>query len=68
MGIRLAKTGILGLLDIPHFGRGRDANNCIKQLMEVTHRVYLWLENLISIDVDLIPYIKGLPTRGETPA
>jgi hypothetical protein len=30
----LAKNGILGLLDIPHFGRGQYANNCVKQLMK----------------------------------
>jgi len=28
--IRLAKTDILGMLDIPHFGRGRDVSNCVK--------------------------------------
>jgi hypothetical protein len=28
--IELAKTGILGLLDLPHFGRGQYANGCVK--------------------------------------
>jgi hypothetical protein len=46
-------------LDIPHFGRGQYANNCIKQLMEVTHGGYLWLEHLVSIDIDIIAYITG---------
>jgi hypothetical protein len=60
--VGLAKNGILGLLDIPHFGRGQYANNCVKQLMEVTHGGYLWLEQLVSIDVELIAYITGLPS------
>jgi hypothetical protein len=36
--------------------------------MVVTHGGYLWVEEPISIDVDLITYITGLPPRGETPA
>jgi hypothetical protein len=35
--------------------------------MEVTHRGYLWVEDPISIDVDPITYIIGLPPQGETP-
>jgi hypothetical protein len=64
----LAKTGILGLLDLPHFGRGQYANNCVKKLMAVTHGGYLWLEQLVSIDVELIAYITGLPSWGMDPA
>jgi hypothetical protein len=56
----LAKTRILGLLDLPNFGRGEYANSCVKQLMAVTHGGYLWLEQLVSIDVDLIAHITGL--------
>jgi hypothetical protein len=65
--VRLAKNGILGLLDIPHFGRGQYENNSVKQLMAVTHGRYMWLEQLISIDVDIIAYITGSPSRGEDP-
>jgi hypothetical protein len=60
----LAKARILGLLDILHFGRGLDVNKYVKQLMVVTHRGYLWLEHVVSIDMDLIAYIIGLPTQG----
>jgi hypothetical protein len=42
--VGLAKIDILGMLDIPHFRRGRDVSNCIKQLMEFTDGGYLWLE------------------------
>ena len=64
---RLAKNKILGLLDIPHFGRVQYANNCIKKLMVVTHGGYLWLEQLVSIYVELITYIKGMPSCGGDP-
>jgi hypothetical protein len=53
-------------LDIPHFVRGRDINNCIKQLVAVTHRGYLWVKEPVSIDVELIAFITGLPSRGES--
>jgi len=34
--------------------------------MVVTHGGYLWVEELVSIDVELIAYITGMPSRGET--
>jgi hypothetical protein len=46
----LTNTGILNLLEIPHFGRGKEVNKCIKQLMAVLHGGFLWLEELVSID------------------
>jgi hypothetical protein len=63
----LANTGILNLLEIPHFGRGKEANNCVKKLMVVLHGGFLWLEEPVSIDVELISFITGLPTMGESP-
>jgi hypothetical protein len=63
----LAKIRILGLLDLPHFGRGQYANSCIKKLMAVTHGEDLWLDKLVSIDIELIVYIIGLPSRGMDP-
>jgi hypothetical protein len=55
----LANTGIVSLLEIPHFG---NVNNCVKKLMEVTHGGYLWVEELVLIDIELITYITGLPS------
>jgi hypothetical protein len=66
--VRLAKIGILGLLDIPHLGRCQHVNNYVKKLMEVTHEGYMWLEQIISIDVDLIAYITRIPSRGDAPS
>jgi hypothetical protein len=45
--IGLEKIGILGLLDLPHFDRGQYTNSCIKQLMEITHGIDIWLYKLI---------------------
>jgi len=34
----LYNTGIMNLLEISHFGRGKDVNNYIKKLLEIIHR------------------------------
>jgi hypothetical protein len=64
----LEKTRILGLLDLPHFGRGHYATTCIKQLLEVTHGGDIWLDKPIPIIVGLIVQITGLPIWGMDPA
>jgi hypothetical protein len=35
--------------------------------MEVLYRGFLWLEQLVSIDVDLIALIRGIPSMGGNP-
>jgi hypothetical protein len=50
----LYNTGIMNLLEIPHFGWGKDVNNCVKQLLALVHGGILWMDRLVSIDVDLI--------------
>jgi hypothetical protein len=57
----------MNLLEIPHFGRGRKMNNYVKQLLAVMHGGILWLDTKVSIDVDLIAKITGLPTNEEQP-
>jgi hypothetical protein len=63
----LEKTRILGLLDLPHFGIGQYASSCVKQLLVVTHGRDIWLDKLISIDVELIAHITGVPSWGMDP-
>jgi hypothetical protein len=63
----LEKTRILGLFDLPHFGRGQYATACFKQLLAVTHGGDIWLDKLVSVDVELIANITGLPSRGMDP-
>jgi hypothetical protein len=54
-------------VEIPHFGRGKEVNNCVKQLMAVLHGGFLWMEEPVSIDVELIAFITGLSSMGESP-
>jgi hypothetical protein len=61
----LYNTCIMNLLEIPHFGRGKEVNNCVKHLLAIIHGGILWLDTQVSIDVDLIAKITGLPTNGE---
>jgi hypothetical protein len=63
----LEKTRILNLLEIPHFGQGKYVNNYVNQLLEVLHGGFLWLEEPVSIDMELIAFITGLPSNGEKP-
>jgi hypothetical protein len=63
----LRKMKILGLVDLPHFGRGQHAIACIKQLLSVMHGGDIWLENLESINVEIITNITGFPSRGMDP-
>jgi hypothetical protein len=57
---------MLNLVQIPHFGRGKEVNKCIKNLMGILHGGFLWLEEPISIDVELISFITGLSSMGES--
>jgi hypothetical protein len=66
--VGLEKTGILELLELPHFGIGQFASSCVKKLMVVTHGGDLWLDKLISIDIELIAHIIGLSSRVMDPA
>jgi hypothetical protein len=63
----LENTRILKLMDIPHFNRGKETNNCVKKLMAILHGGFLWLEEPISIDMELIAFITGLLSLGNNP-
>jgi hypothetical protein len=54
---RLESTGILGLLKLPHFGRGQFTTTCIKQLLAVTHGGDIWMEKPVPIKIELIAQI-----------
>jgi hypothetical protein len=61
----LYNTGIMNLLDAPHFGRGNPVNACIKKLLARVHEGILWMDRSMPITMDLIAGIIGLPTNGE---
>jgi hypothetical protein len=52
--VGLDRTSILGLLKLPHFGRGQYATTCIKKLLAVMHGGDIWLDKPIPITVELI--------------
>jgi len=62
----LENTKILNLVEIPHFRRGKEVTNYVNQLMAVLHGGFLWLEEPISIDVDIITFIKIIPSNGKS--
>jgi hypothetical protein len=57
----------MNMIEIPHFGRGKDINNYVKQLLSVMHIEILWMDTQGSICVDLISQITSLPTTREKP-
>jgi hypothetical protein len=63
----LQKTRILGLLDLPHFGRGHYTTLRVKQLLAVMHGGDRWLDKLVLIDIELMSSIIGLPSWGMDP-
>jgi hypothetical protein len=63
----LYNSGIVNLLDIPHFGHGKNVGLCVKQLLARVHGGILWMDNLVPIDVYLIANITGFPTNGINP-
>jgi hypothetical protein len=61
----LYNTDIMNLLDILHFRHGKHINGCVKQLLARVHGGILWMDRPMSINVDLITEITGLPIDGE---
>jgi hypothetical protein len=60
----LYNSGIMNLLDIPHFGHGKNVGLCIKQLVARVHGGILWMDRPVQIDMALISKITGFPTVG----
>ena len=62
----LEKYGLLGLINIPHFGRLNEVHACVKKLLACFHGGTLWLTTLIPIIVDLIAALLGYLRTGRT--
>jgi hypothetical protein len=56
----MENIGILNLFYIPHFGKSAKINMCVKLLLSCVHIGFIWLDRLISIDIELITWIIGL--------
>ena len=57
----LENPGILSLLYMSHFSNTTEVNTCMKKLLVCFHGGYLWFNNHIFVDVDLIAIISGFP-------
>jgi hypothetical protein len=58
--IGLDKSGILNLLEVPHFGCILEINACVKLLLSSIHGGTLWLDPQVSTDTTLIVWIKWI--------
>jgi hypothetical protein len=63
----LYNSGIMNLLDILHFGSGKNVGFCIKHLVALFHGGILWMDRLVQIDVALISKITEFPTIDAQP-
>jgi hypothetical protein len=65
--IELYNSGIMNLLDIPHFGCSKNVRPYVKQLVSHIDGGIMWMDRKIQIDVALISKIIGLPTFDAQP-
>lgn len=65
---KLAPSGLLNLIWIPHFERSPEVNAVVKVLLSCVHDNYFWLDRKIDLNVDVIHYITGLSKVGMDPS
>ena len=63
----LQPSGLLNLLQIPHFRRSKEINVVVKVLLSCVHGGHLWLDRRVNITIDLIHQITGLSKTGADP-
>ena len=63
----LQPSGLLNLLQIPHFGHNNEITTVVKVLLSYVHRGHLWLDRRADITIDLIHWIMGLCKVGVDP-
>jgi hypothetical protein len=56
----IARSTVLNVMKIPHFGRHEEVNACVKLLLSCFHGGYLWLDRHINVNLTLIHRIIGL--------
>ena len=61
----LYNTGIMNLLEIPHFSCSLEINACVKIILSYIDGGMLWLDPPVSIYTQLIVWITGFPKAGE---
>jgi hypothetical protein len=50
----IARSTILNVMKIPHFGRHQEVNACVNLLLSCIHGRYLWLDIRITVNLELI--------------
>ena len=63
----LDQSGLLGLINMPHFGQFNEAYACVKKMLACFHGGALWLIVPIPVIVYLIAIITRLPKAEEDP-
>ena len=63
----LAQPTMLNVMKIPHFGHHEEVNSCIKLLLLCYHGGYMWLDQRITVDPEMIHLITGLSIKGPNP-
>lgn len=63
----LARSRLLNLLRMPHFGRYNITDHLAHQLLALIHNGCLWIRKRVPIDATLIHKIIGLPMQGPHP-
>ena len=53
---------LVNLLDMPHFGRSKEVNTYVRQLLVCFHGGFMWIDKPYSINVELIALITGFPS------
>jgi len=60
----LYNSSIVNILDILHFGCGKNVGLCVKKIFSRVYGGIMWMDRLVPIDVSLISKITGFPTIG----
>jgi hypothetical protein len=63
----IARSTIMNVMKIPHFGKHQEVNTCIKILFLCFYGGYLWLDRSIIINPVLFHRITGLSMQGPDP-
>lgn len=64
----LQPSGLLNLLQIPHFGQSNEINVVVKFILSCMHGGHLWLDHKVDITIDLIHRITELSKIRADPA
>ena len=65
---RMDRARLLRFINMPHFGQSTEVNSCMKNLLELFHGGFLWLDEPVEVIVGLILEIMRLPKDGPKPS